>query len=36
MGASYKRSTFNFAVHREPEQYRMIVEREGALPPSQA
>ncbi len=30
---SYKSSTFNFARHREPEQYRMIVERKGAIPP---
>ena len=31
---SYKTTTFNFARHREPEQYRMIVERKGAvLPP---
>ncbi len=36
MGASYKRSTFNFGVHREPEQYRMIVERKGAIPPAGA
>jgi predicted amidohydrolase len=31
--ASYKDTTFNFARHREPEQYRMIVERKGAVPP---
>jgi predicted amidohydrolase len=30
---SYKASTFNFARHREPEQYRMIVDRKGAIPP---
>lgn len=30
---SYKASTFNFARHREPEQYRLIVERKGAVPP---
>ena len=30
----YKRTTFNFAVHRQPEQYRMIVERKGAMDPS--
>jgi predicted amidohydrolase len=30
---SYKNTTFNFARHREPEQYRLIVERKGALPP---
>jgi predicted amidohydrolase len=31
--ASYQNTTFNFARHREPEQYRMIVERKGAIPP---
>ena len=31
---SYKNTTFNFARHREPDQYRMIVERKGALPPA--
>ena len=30
---SYKTTTFNFARHREPAQYRMIVERKGAVPP---
>jgi len=33
LGQSYKNSTFNFARHREPEQYRMIVERKGAVLP---
>jgi predicted amidohydrolase len=33
LGGSYKNSTFNFARHREPEQYRMIVERKGAVLP---
>ena len=33
-GQSYKRTTFNFAIHRQPDQYRMIVERKGALDPS--
>lgn len=33
LGRSYKTSTFNFARHREPEQYRMIVERKGAIVP---
>jgi N-carbamoyl-D-amino-acid hydrolase len=33
LGKSYKTSTFNFARHREPELYRMIVERKGAKPP---
>ena len=31
---SYQSTTFNFARHREPEQYRMIVERKGAAPPA--
>jgi predicted amidohydrolase len=30
---SYKETTFNFARHRRPEHYRLIVERTGALPP---
>jgi predicted amidohydrolase len=30
---SYKETTFNFARHRRPEHYRMIVDRTGALPP---
>ncbi len=33
-GKSYKRTTFNFAVHRQPDQYKMIVERKGAVEPS--
>ena len=33
LGQSYKNSVFNFARHREPEQYRMIVERKGAVLP---
>jgi N-carbamoyl-D-amino-acid hydrolase len=33
LGQSYKQSTFNFARHREPEQYRMIAERKGAILP---
>ena len=32
--ASYKNTTFNFARHRQPEHYRMIVERRGAIPPA--
>ena len=30
---SYKETTFNFARHRRPEHYRLIVDRTGALPP---
>jgi len=30
---SFKNTTFNFARHREPEHYRLIVERKGAIPP---
>jgi len=30
---SYKSTTFEFERHREPEQYRLIVERKGAVPP---
>lgn len=33
LGKSYKNSVFNFARHREPEHYRMIVERKGAVLP---
>ncbi len=35
LGNSYKRSVFNFARHREPEHYRLIVERKGAVPPQE-
>ena len=31
---SYKNTTFNFARHREPQAYGLIVERKGALPPA--
>jgi N-carbamoyl-D-amino-acid hydrolase len=30
---SYQATTFNFARHREPDQYRMLIERKGAVPP---
>jgi N-carbamoyl-D-amino-acid hydrolase len=30
---SYKETVFNFALHRQPEQYRLIVEQRGAIPP---
>jgi predicted amidohydrolase len=32
-GKSYTATTFNFARHRQPEAYRLIVERKGAIPP---
>jgi predicted amidohydrolase len=32
---SYKETIFNFAEHRVPETYRMIVERKGAVPPGE-
>jgi predicted amidohydrolase len=33
LGKSYKQTTFNFARHRQPEQYGLIVERRGAQDP---
>ena len=33
LGRSYRDTTFNFALHRRVEHYRMIVERTGALAP---
>jgi N-carbamoyl-D-amino-acid hydrolase len=33
MGRRYRETIFNFAKHREPEAYRLIVERKGAVPP---
>ncbi len=33
LGRSYKASTFDFARHRQPDQYRLIVERAGAVAP---
>jgi len=36
LGASYKATTFNFARHRQPDTYRMIVERTGAERPGTA
>ena len=32
---SYKETIFNFARHRRPEHYRLIVERAGAEPPAE-
>jgi predicted amidohydrolase len=31
--ASYKTTTFNFAVHRQPQHYRLITDRKGAISP---
>ncbi|MFI0846454.1 N-carbamoyl-D-amino-acid hydrolase [Mesorhizobium sp. IMUNJ 23232] len=33
LGKRYRETIFNFAKHREPEAYRLIVERKGAVPP---
>jgi N-carbamoyl-D-amino-acid hydrolase len=33
MGQRYRQTIFDFARHREPEHYRLIVERKGAIPP---
>jgi len=33
LGRSYKATTFAFERHRQPDQYRMIVERRGAAEP---
>ena len=32
MGKRYRQTIFDFARHREPEAYRLIVERKGAVP----
>ena len=36
MGKRYRETIFNFAKHREPDSYRLIVERKGAIPPPEA
>jgi predicted amidohydrolase len=33
LARSYKDTVFNFALHRRPEHYRLIVDRTGAQPP---
>jgi predicted amidohydrolase len=33
LGRRYRETIFNFAKHRQPEAYRLIVERKGAIPP---
>ena len=35
LGKSYTSSVFNFARHREPQHYKMIVERKGAVEPGE-
>lgn len=34
IGQRYRETIFDFARHREPEAYRLIVERKGAIPPA--
>jgi predicted amidohydrolase len=34
MGTLYRETIFDFAAHRRPEHYSLIVERTGAIPPS--
>jgi predicted amidohydrolase len=36
LGKRYRETIFNFAKHREPEAYRLIVERKGAIPPPES
>jgi predicted amidohydrolase len=36
LGAPYRADIFNFAYHRRPEHYRLIVERAGAVPPPES
>jgi predicted amidohydrolase len=33
LGRRYRETIFDFARHREPQHYRLIVERKGAVPP---
>ena len=35
LARSYKDTIFNFARHRRPEHYRLIVDRVGAEPPEE-
>jgi len=35
MGARYRETVFDFARHRRPEHYGLIVERTGAIPPAE-
>jgi N-carbamoyl-D-amino-acid hydrolase len=34
LGRSYRTTVFDFARHRRPEHYRLIVERADAIPPA--
>ena len=34
-GNIYRETVFNFAIHRRPEHYGMIVDRTGAIPPAE-
>ena len=36
LGKRYRETIFNFARHREPGAYRLIVERKGAIPPPES
>ena len=33
LGTRYRQTIFDFARHRQPESYRLIVERTGSIPP---
>ncbi|MFV2034378.1 MAG: N-carbamoyl-D-amino-acid hydrolase [Halocynthiibacter sp.] len=35
LGKRYRQTIFDFARHREPQAYKLIVERKGAIPPAQ-
>jgi predicted amidohydrolase len=35
LGRPYRDDIFNFAAHRRPEHYKLIVERTGAIPPGE-
>lgn len=36
LGNRYRETIFNFAKHREPEAYKLIVERKGTIPPRES
>jgi predicted amidohydrolase len=33
IGTRYRKTIFDFGRHRQPESYRLIVERKGSIPP---